>query len=462
MIYLIEDSEIAYYRGNGGLEMDQRICIIGAGISGLSAGYQLVKAGLKPVIFEKESFVGGRMSSETVEDFVIDKGAYTLSEFHRGTMQMIREIGIEKFLQETSGTSSTFSEGKEYQIKIGSPVDFLKYKLLSMKNKKDMVNLFLYATSLGKSLNLNKPTEKTFELEEESAAKYLLREYDDEILETIAYPIFCEIFLGTPENNSKAAFLATIRNLTHFKIFSLDQGLGMLPEYLSRTLNVKLNSPVFHIRPLAEQGPYQVDLGGDSRESLIFDIVIFAIPPAAILEVFEDLSLEVKEGFKQVEYAPSVVVSMATEQPFPGTSFINNLLRKDFKVLGNLVFDHHKGIGHVPPGKGLATVILAESASRTLLDAPEEVINRQVMEELDRLFRGFSKKVIFSKIYQWKYGVVQLKPGALRQQGLTRKFLEDCFQHLYFVGDGLYRSSIEVQVYTALNVASQIIKKFKN
>ncbi len=441
--------------------MDARIGIIGAGISGLSAGYQLMKAGLKPVIFEKESFVGGRMSSETVQGFVIDKGAYTISEFHRSTIQMIKEIGIAESLRETSGTSSTFSERKEYQIKIGSPVDFLKYKLLSMKNKKDMVNLFLYATSLGKSLNLNHPTEKTFELEMESATEYLLREYDDQILEYIADPIFCEIFLGTPENNSKAAFLATIRNLTKFKIFSLDEGLGMLPEHLRKKLDVKLNSPVIHVRALADQGPYEVALRGHSQESLIFDIIIFAIPPSAILEIFEDLPTGLKGHLKQVEYAPSVVNCIAIDQPSPNTSFINNLLRKDFKVLGNLVFDHHKGIKHVPPGKSLVTAILRESASRTLLDASEGVIHQRVMEELDRLFPGFSRKVIFSKIYRWKDGAVQLKPGALCQQGITRKILEDCFHHLYFVGDGLYRSSIEVQINTAVNAANQIIKKYK-
>ena len=441
--------------------MDARIGIIGAGISGLSAGYQLMKAGLKPIIFEKESFAGGRMSSEVVEGFVIDKGAYTVSEFHRSTIQMIREIGIAESLRETSGTSSTFSGGKEYQIKIGSPVDFLKYKLLSMKNKKDMVNLFLYATSLGKSLNLNNPTEKTFELEMESAAEYLLREYDDQILEYIADPIFCEIFLGTPENNSKAAFLATIRNLTKFKIFSLDQGLGMLPQHLSKTLDVKLNSPIVRVRHLADRGPYQIDLGGDSRESFIFDIIIFTIPPSAILAIFEDLPTDLKERLEQVQYAPSVVVSMAIDQPSPNSSFINNLLRKDFKVLGNLVFDHHKGMKHVPPGKSLVTAILRESASRTLLDASEEVIHQEVMEELERLFHGFTRKVIFSKIYRWKYGAVQLKPGALCQRGVTRKILEDSFDHLYFVGDGLYRSSIEVQINTAVNAANQIIKKYK-
>jgi len=43
-----------------------RVGIIGAGIAGLSAGYRLGKHGFHPVIFEKESFSGGRLSSDQV------------------------------------------------------------------------------------------------------------------------------------------------------------------------------------------------------------------------------------------------------------------------------------------------------------------------------------------------------------------------------------------------------------
>ena len=441
--------------------MDARIAIVGAGISGLSAGYQLMKAGLKPTLFEKECFVGGRMSSEMVEGFVIDKGAYTIPEFHKNTIQMIKEIGLEGSLEETSGTSATFNKRKKYEMKIGSPMDFLKYKLLSLKNKKDMVNLFLYATSLGKSLNLNNPSEKTFELEKESATEYLLKEYNEEILELIAYPIFSEIFLGTPETNSKAAFLATIRNLTKFKIFSLDQGLGMLPEHLMKDLDVRLNSPVLHVHQESEKGPYGVDMGGHAPGSFTFDTLIFALPPPLLPEIFEDLPVSVKKSFREIQYAPSIVVAMAIDQPYPDTSFINNLLRKDFQVLGTLVFDHHKGFKHIPPGKGLATAILREQASQTLLETSEAFIHQEVVKEIDTLFPNFSNKVIFSKVYRWKHGSVQLKPGTLYQQRLTRKALEDRFQNLYVVGDGLYRSSIEVQINSGTNAANQIIEKYK-
>ncbi len=441
--------------------MGVRICIIGAGISGLTTGYQLMKAGLHPIIFEKESFVGGRMSSENVEGFIIDKGAYTIPEFHKTTLQLIRELGMEDSLKETPGTSSTFSNGKEYQIKIGSTMDFLKYKLLSMKNKKNMIHLFLYAMSLGKSLNINHPSEGTFELERESAAEYLLREYNEEILEYVAYPIFSEIFLGNPENNSKAAFLATIRNLTKFKIFSLDQGLGMLPKHLMKKLDVQLNSPVLNVHQMGEQGPYGVDIGGYTPKTFVFDVIFFALPTPILLEIFENFPLPLKERLHEVHYAPSIVTAFAIDQPYPHNSFINNLLRKDFQVLGTITFDHHKGSSHVPSGRGLVTAILSEKGSRNLFDQTDEIIKQEVLKEMDSLFPGFSKRTIFPKVYRWKYGAIQLKPGALYQQSLTQKALEDHFQNLFFVSDSLNKSSIETQINTGIKAAEQIIKKYK-
>ena len=83
---------------------------------------------------------------------------------------------------------------------------------------------------------MTQPTKKTFELEKERASDYILNNYDEEILEYIAWPIFCEIILGNPEDNSKVPFLATLKNLAWFKIFNFIEGMGMLPERLSREL----------------------------------------------------------------------------------------------------------------------------------------------------------------------------------------------------------------------------------
>lgn len=48
--------------------------ILGAGTSGLAAGYMLVKAGIKPVVLEKDSVPGGLFRSIHRNDFIVDIG----------------------------------------------------------------------------------------------------------------------------------------------------------------------------------------------------------------------------------------------------------------------------------------------------------------------------------------------------------------------------------------------------
>ena len=71
-----------------------RTAIIGAGIAGLAAGYRLKKSNVEAVIFEKESFAGGRMSSDYADGFIIDKGAYTIPRSHR----FFLELGCDKMV----------------------------------------------------------------------------------------------------------------------------------------------------------------------------------------------------------------------------------------------------------------------------------------------------------------------------------------------------------------------------
>jgi len=59
------------------------ICIIGAGIGGLTAGALLTKHGYKVTIFEKESLIGGRaLSFDDLSSLTIEKYKELLSKFH--------------------------------------------------------------------------------------------------------------------------------------------------------------------------------------------------------------------------------------------------------------------------------------------------------------------------------------------------------------------------------------------
>ena len=439
--------------------MDTKVVIIGAGIAGLAAGYQLKEAGCNSIILEEMSFVGGRMSSEQYQGFIIDKGAYTFPDGHRNLRRFIQDLGLKDQLVRTSGTASTFSGGKEYQIKIGSPMDFLKYKLLTGRNKKDMIKMFLYAQSLGKALDIVHPIGKTFDLERQTAAEYLLESFDEAILEKIAYPIFSEVFLGVPEQNSKLAFLATIKNLTKFKIFAFTKGMGVVPEQLMRELDVRLNSPVVKIAPASREGLYEIQVGGDNPGSYLAEGVILAIPLPLVVHLVDGLPQELADAFRSVRYAPSIVTALAVDKEYLDTSMINNVLRKDSRVVATVVFDHHKSSQRIPKGKSLVTVILCEPACRTLFDEPDAKITEVVLEEMDKRYRGFSEKLIFSKVCRWLHGAVQLMPGSVRQQHVMRKMLGELPGNLFFAGDGLYKSSLEISFDTGVEAANRMIER---
>ena len=439
--------------------MRTRIAVIGAGISGLAAGFHLIKAGFNPVIFERESFVGGRMSSERVDNFVIDKAAYTLPEFYRNLKSFVCQVGMDTCLGQTSGTSATFLSGKDYPIKIGSPSDFLGYKLLSIRDKKNMIKLFLYARSLGKALNLNRPNLKTFELENESVTDYLLANYGERILERVAYPIFCEIFLGVPEINSKISFLVLLRNLMKFKIFAFDDGMGSLPNHLGKGMDIRLASPVIKVTPLREHGPYQVDVGGTNPMSLEFDLIVMAIPLPLVPKLIDDLPEKLTQYCFDILYVPSIVVAMAAEKEYTDTAMINNLLRAEFNILGTVVLDHHKSPRRVPSGKTLATAILREQASRRLMDESDAKIIEDVLVEMDTLFPGLSHNLIFSKIYRWEHGALQLPPGLLAKRNTVHQILEEGINNIYFAGESSPISSLEASFSTGRKAANQIIKK---
>ena len=60
------------------MEQKASVHIIGAGVSGLIAAYELEQAGYHPVILEKQGTCGGRIQTIKVEDYQLDLGFQVL------------------------------------------------------------------------------------------------------------------------------------------------------------------------------------------------------------------------------------------------------------------------------------------------------------------------------------------------------------------------------------------------
>ena len=321
------------------------------------------------------------------------------------------------------------------------------------------MKIIIYAQILKKSLNLSSPTEKSFELEKQSASEYLLERHKKDLLELFAYPLFSELLLGNPEFNSKLAFLSTLASPAVFTIDEFENGMRTLPEHLAKTLDVRLNTPVNRIERVRDNG-YEIQTGGENIEVFRCDAAILAAPLPGLADILADASMELKASMKDIPYSPAIVTVWGLENRDEECSMINNFLRNEAKVISTVIFDHFKSASRVPEGKGLVTVILKEAATHKLYKASDAQIQSAVLAEIEKVLPSFGSRVTFTKTYRWEHAALQFPVGALQKKQSMKKMLSQELENIHIASDSLSRTSIETCLQTGIQAANNIIDTF--
>ena len=79
-----------------------RVVVIGAGIAGLAAAFRLRQAGVNVTVLEATDRPGGRMTTDIVDSYVMDRGTYFLASTFSTMLSLIREVGLDQELLATS------------------------------------------------------------------------------------------------------------------------------------------------------------------------------------------------------------------------------------------------------------------------------------------------------------------------------------------------------------------------
>src|ERR671913_588730 len=84
------------------------VVVVGGGISGLAAAYELQRRGLSVRLFEAASRAGGVVSTERVDGWVIDGGPDSLLVQKPAAVALCRELGIADRLVSTLTPRTAF------------------------------------------------------------------------------------------------------------------------------------------------------------------------------------------------------------------------------------------------------------------------------------------------------------------------------------------------------------------
>jgi oxygen-dependent protoporphyrinogen oxidase len=418
------------------------IAILGGGISGLSAAFELKKAGKEFFLLEATPAFGGKVQSSQQQGFTLEHGPNTVLVNNPEIKKLIEELGLweELIFPEEKASSNRFV------LKNGK-IEAFPSGLKKMLNSK----LFDFGTlrAIFKEI-FNTSKSAT---EDESLADFVERRLGKQILDDFITPFVTGIYAGDPYKMSakytmnmlmeaeekhgsivkgafkimKAKKLENEKNgLPKQKIFTFRNGLQQLITALHEQVkeNVQHGAVCNKIEYTNKEYTIHYEQNGVEK-SISASHVISALPAFALAELVYNFAFGLSNNLFKINYEPALAVHLgfkSNNMAFPEKAFgILSRNAEQVPFLG-VLFNSHFFPHTAPTGKDLITVICGGARYPEIVDKSDEEVLEEVTTCLKELL-GINGDFEITNIVRWKRGIPQYEVGYRKIEAEIDLFL---------------------------------------
>lgn len=441
-----------------------RIAVIGTGITGLTAAFQLKKKGLELTVFEKNSEPGGAIKSVRSGKWLAEYGPNTLLLKDRAVAEFLQGVGLEKEMEEANPEAS-----KRFIVRYG--------RLNPLPSSiRSAINTPLFSLG-GKARILKEPFIRKTEQSDETVAGFVERRLGREMLDYAINPFVAGIFASNPEELSlRHAFPVMYEMEQEYgsliaaalfgsakrkrmgripgKLISFRSGLQQLPVRIAEELDeIHYNTRIDKIEKRGEG--WIVKSAGAAYGP--FRNVILNVPFYQQKELLGSLKGVSDSFFERVFYPPLSVVHLGytKEQiahPLDGFGFLIPEVEKR-QILGAL-FSSTLFQKRAPEGHHLLTLFAGGGRQPEIATRSTEELVALMEEELSELI-GLKGSYQFMDHVYWPHAIPTYRVGY---DAILREYdrMERDHPGLVIAGNYRYGISLPDCIKNGLKLAEKV------
>jgi len=402
------------------------VIIVGGGIAGLSAAYDLSNAGVAHTLIEKQPRLGGVIETRQWDDCVMECGPDSFISAKPEAMTLIRELGLEGDVigsKDEERVTYIQRHGKLVRLPEGTtmfvptrPSSMLASPLVSWRTK----------VRMGLEL-LRRP--KTYP--DRSVSEFVTDHFGRETLDYLAEPLLSGVYGGDPDLLSAPSVLPRFVEMERTKgslaralmasrggakrsepLFrTLKGGLGCLVERLAAKANVTQGTAEAIERniDLKKRG-FRVRINGDWMDG---EHVILACPAWAASELILSVDERLAALLAMIPYTSSAIAQMVFraaefDGQRAGTGFLVPRIERGRLMACTFVgtkFPHR-----VPADKITLRCFFGGAGNDAVLDQSDESLIAMARGEL-RTILGLTSEPIFTGVSRWPRSMAQYIVG---------------------------------------------------
>jgi phytoene dehydrogenase-like protein len=378
-----------------------KVVIVGAGLAGLTCGKMLLRRGFDVEVLEASDGVGGRVRTDKVDGFLLDRGFQVLFTSYPAAK---RQLDMGKLRLRRFDPGAIIARGSRRYVltdPLRDPAGALSSALAPVVTPVDKARIALLAATLRMQ-----SIDHVLSGKDTTTELYLRnRGFSSAFIENFVRPFYGGIFLDRSLNTSAKCFKFDLKMLSEGFAVVPERGMGDISEQLAAPLlsggRIRFNAPVSALTK-GEHGAVTGVMLEDGS-TLQADAVVLSVPApeAARLSGHEmpkgrTSTVNLYLGGERRVYSGNKIVLNANPRPFvDNVAQMTNVART-----------------YAPPGKHLLSAAVVG-----LPEGDDETLFRLAMDDLRRMFRGDSAALAALstyrplRVYRIPYGQFAQPPG---------------------------------------------------